>query len=146
MAFMPIEASYIEVLKHEHDLFNYAYAKGVVLVSHTTLMPILRTVSNLWMIEKSTQEAKALGDSAAEVYKQVCVMAERIAKLGNSLNAATNHYNDSVTALSGNRGLYAKVDRFSSMSSKITRALPELKMLEGQSEVKRLDVTKDDSV
>ena len=53
LMFMPIEPAYIEAMKHNNGLFNYGYQKGVVMVSHTTLMPILRTVANLWMVEKN---------------------------------------------------------------------------------------------
>ncbi|HET8711706.1 MAG TPA: DNA recombination protein RmuC, partial [Spongiibacteraceae bacterium] len=47
LMFMAIEPAYIEALKNNKDLFEYGYKKGIVLVSHTTLIPILRTVSNL---------------------------------------------------------------------------------------------------
>ena len=50
--FMPVEPAYIEIMRTQRDLFNYGYRKNVILVSHTTLMPILRTVANLWMVER----------------------------------------------------------------------------------------------
>ncbi len=45
LMFMPIEPAYIEALKYEKDLFSYGYERGIVMVSHTTLIPILRTVA-----------------------------------------------------------------------------------------------------
>ena len=36
LMFMPIEPAYIEAMKHNKDLFNYGYKKGVIMVSHTT--------------------------------------------------------------------------------------------------------------
>ena len=53
-------------MKHNNDLFEYGYKKGIVLVSHTTLIPILRTVSNLWMIERSNAEAREISGKAGE--------------------------------------------------------------------------------
>ena len=94
-------------MKHNKDLFNYGYQKGVVMVSHTTLMPILRTVANLWMIEQSNNEAREISSRAGEIYNQVCLVAERLNKLGNTLKSANNHYNDTVKALSGRQGLLA---------------------------------------
>jgi DNA recombination protein RmuC len=75
LMFMPVEPAYIEAMKHNKDLFNYGYTKGVVMVSHTTLMPILRTVANLWMIEKSNKEAREISSRAGEIYNQVCLVA-----------------------------------------------------------------------
>src|SRR5690606_13438511 len=57
LMFMPIEAAYIEAMKHNRDLFDYGYRQNVVLVSHTTLMPILKTVANLWMVARSNEQA-----------------------------------------------------------------------------------------
>lgn len=62
LMFMPIEPAYIEAVKHNKDLFEYGYKKGIVLVSHTTLTPIPRTVSNLWMIERSNAESREISE------------------------------------------------------------------------------------
>ena len=126
LMFMPIEPAYIEALKHEKDLFTYGYNKGVVLVSHTTLIPILRTVASLWMLEQSNKEARELGDKALEIFNQVASVAERLDRLGGSLRSAGKHYTDTVTAMVGQQGLYGKVERFSQLSSKAKKNMPDL--------------------
>lgn len=124
LMFMPIEPAYIEVLKHEKDLFDYGYKKGIVLVSHTTLIPILRTISNLWMMERSNKEARELSDKAGDIYNQVCLVAERLARLGRTLGTVSNHYNDTVTGLVGRAGLYSKVEGFEQLSARVNKTLP----------------------
>lgn len=126
LMFMPIEPAYIEAMKHNKDLFEYGYKKGIVLVSHTTLIPILRTVSNLWMLERSNAEAREISEKAGEIYNQVCIVAERLSRLGSSLNTASNHYNNTVKALAGQQGLYGKVERFDKLSAKVSKTLPQL--------------------
>ena len=126
LMFMPIEPAYIEALKYQKDLFEYGYKKGVVLVSHTTLIPILRTVANLWMLERSNAEAREISEMAGEIYNSVVKVAERLQKLGNTLGTVSNHYNSTVTALVGKQGLYGKVDRFSQLSAKVSKTLPAI--------------------
>lgn len=138
LMFMPIEPAYIEALKHNKDLFEYGYKQNIILVSHTTLIPILRTVSNLWMIERSNTEAREISERAAEVYNQVCLVAERLQKLGITLNTVSNHYNSTVTALAGQQGLYGKVDRFSQLSAKVSKTLPKLETSHRDFESERL--------
>lgn len=138
LMFMPIEPAYIEALKNNKDLFEYGYKKGIVLVSHTTLIPILRTVSNLWMIERSNAEARELSEKAGDIYNSVRTVAERLHKLGGTLNTASNHYNNTVTALAGQQGLYGKVDRFSQLSAKVTKSLPQLETSHVDFEAERL--------
>ena len=140
LMFMPIEPAYIEALKYEKDLFAYGYERGIVLVSHTTLIPILTTVANLWALERSSREARELGDKAGDIYNQVRKVTERLAKIGGSLGAATNHFNDTVKALSGRQGLRGKVERFAEMSSKVTRAIPEIEPLHNDLQSEKLEL------
>nr|WP_050981686.1 DNA recombination protein RmuC [Advenella kashmirensis] len=79
LMFMPIEGAYIEALRHTQNIFQYGYERGVILVSHTTLMPILRTVSYLWMMADSNEQAQAIGERASDVYNQVARVAEHLA-------------------------------------------------------------------
>jgi DNA recombination protein RmuC len=107
-------------------------------VSHTTVIPILRTVSNLWMIERSNAEAREISEKAGEIFNKVCVVAERLGKLGGTLTSVSNHYNETVKALAGQKGLYGKVERFGQLSSKVTKHLPPLEPLHMDFETERL--------
>ncbi|MBD8614232.1 DNA recombination protein RmuC [Pseudomonas putida] len=140
LMFMPIEPAYIEAMKHNKDLFEYGYKKGIVLVSHTTLIPILRTVSNLWMLERSNADAREISEKAGEIYNQVCIVAERLSKLGGSLNTASNHYNGTVKALAGQQGLYGKVERFDKLSAKVSKTLSQLEPVHMDFEAERLSL------
>jgi DNA recombination protein RmuC len=141
LMFMPVEPAYIEAMKHNRELFNYGYQRGVVMVSHTTLMPILRTVANLWMIERSNKEAREIGSRAGEIYNQVCLVAERLNKLGNTLKAANNHYNDTVKGLVGKQGLHGKVERFQQLSAKAARDMATLEPIHADIENDRIEAT-----
>lgn len=140
LMFMPIEPAYIEALKSNKDLFEYGYKKGIVLVSHTTLIPILRTVANLWMIERSNAEAREISEKAGDIYNQVCIVAERLSKLGGTLSTVSNHYNDTVRALGGKQGLYGKVERFNKLSAKVSKTLPQLEPAHMDFERERLSL------
>ena len=139
LMFMPVEPAYIEAMKHNKELFNYGYQRGVIMVSHTTLMPILRTVANLWMIDQSNKEAREISSRAGDIYNQVCLVAERLNKLGNTLKAANNHYNDTVKSLAGQQGLYGKIDRFQQLSARASKKMTELEAIHADIENDRLE-------
>lgn len=144
LMFMPIEPAYIEAMKHDPELFTYGYNKNIILVSHTTLIPILRTVANLWMLDKSNKEARRLGESANDIFNCVATVSERLEALGKTLNTASGHFNKTVTALSGNQGLQAKVERFSQLSNKANKNMPQLESSQHDFDVSKLDVNKID--
>lgn len=145
LMFMPVEPAYIEALKHNKELFNYGYQQGVVMVSHTTLMPILRTISNLWMIDRSNREAREISGRAGDIYSQVCLVAQRLNKLGNTLKAANNHYNDTVKALAGKQGLHGKVERFAQFGAGAGRDLIDPEPIHVDVDNDRLDSLKIDT-
>ncbi len=125
LMFMPIEPAFLAAVEHDRTLFNYGFERNVVLVTPTTLLPIVRTVANLWVMERSNEQARQIADQAADVFNQLCVMADRLNKVGNGLKTATNAYNGAVTAMAGQQGLYPKVSKFKELSVKVSKSLPE---------------------
>ena len=140
LMFMPVEPAYIEALKSDRGLFDYGYQRNVVLVSHTTLMPVLRTVANLWMVDRSHREVQEIADAAGDIYNQVCTLSERLSGLGKSLVAASRHYDGTVTALVGNQGLHARVDRFKGLSARASKTLTSMDVLNLDNESQRIDL------
>ena len=139
LMFIAVEPAYIEALKSDPALFNYGYERNVIMVSHTTLMPILRTVANLWRIERGNAEAKEIAEKAGEIYNQICLVAERLSKLGNTLSTVSNQYNSTVTALVGQQGLVGKVERFKTLSAKANKTMPDVELLNNQVDLARLE-------
>jgi len=140
LMFMPIEPAYIEAMKHDRDLFSYGYERNVILVSHTTLIPILRTVANLWTLERSNKEARLIGDKASEIFDSVALVSERLERLGKTLNTASGHYNDTIKSISGKQGLQGKVERFAELSSKANKTMPELTDKQLEFDTKKLQL------
>ncbi|OOF57548.1 DNA recombination protein RmuC [Rodentibacter myodis] len=140
LMFIAVEPAYIEALKLDPTLFNYGYEKNVIMVSHTTLMPILRTVANLWRIERGNAEAKEIAEKAGEIYNQICLVAERLNKLGNTLSTVSNQYNSTVTALVGQQGLVGKVERFKDLSAKANKIMPNVELLHNDVDLSRLSL------
>ena len=140
LMFMPVEPAYIEVMRSHRELFNHGYQKNVILVSHTTLMPILRTVANLWMIEHSNREAREISERAGDIYNTVCLLGERLLSLGTSISTTANKYNDAVKAVQGKQGLLGKVSRFQSLSQRANKTFPDaLSPIEPEVEAIRLE-------
>lgn len=140
LMFVPIEPAYIEAMKFDSQLFNYGYERNVILVSYTTLMPILRTVANLWRIERGNSEAREIAEKAGDIYNQICVIAERMAKVGDALNNVNKHYNHTVTALVGKQGLVGKVEKFQKLSGKASQLTPQIELLDNEAETLKLEM------
>jgi DNA recombination protein RmuC len=139
LMFVPIEAAYIEALRFCPELYEEAYRKNIILVSHMTLLPILKTISNIWRLQNSQDNALALSQKAGDIYNQVCSVAERVQRLGGTLLSANKHYNGVLVSLVGQQGLHGKVERFRDSSIEANRQMPEIDSLHSDLELDRLD-------
>ena len=116
LMFVPIEPAYLEAMKFDSTLFDYAFEKRVVLVSHSTLVPILRTVANLWRIERGNEEAKNIVKSAIKIYDKVRNVADHMNRLSSTLNTANKHFNALAASFSGRDGLVSRLENFKRFS------------------------------
>ncbi len=139
LMFMPVEAAFTAALRHDPQLFDYGWSRNVILLSYSTLMPVLKVVANLWTIVRSNEQAQEISRSAGEIYNQVAVTAERLKKLGASLSTVSRHYNDTVVAVAGQQGLFGKVERFTKVSAQANKDMIEPDALHADFQHERLD-------
>ncbi|MFL0798144.1 MAG: DNA recombination protein RmuC [Cellvibrionaceae bacterium] len=139
LMFMPVEPAFMAAVEHDRSLFNYGYERNVILVTPTTLLPIVRTVANLWIMERSSEQVREVAGQANDLYNTVCTLAERLNKLGGNLATATKAYNSTVTALAGQQGVYPKVVKFKDLSAKATKELTDQTAVIPEIENQKLD-------
>src|SRR5690625_5831860 len=92
-------------MSHQPQLFEYGLRKNVIITSHTSLVPILRTIAQIWSLAKSHEHAHELAQQAGSIFSQLNLLADRLRRVGDTINQLTNHYNSSVTALVGQQGV-----------------------------------------
>lgn len=91
--FVPGEHFLTAALDHDPNLWDYAFAKRVLLATPTNLIAIARTVAAVWRQEKMADEAKVIGHLGKEIYERLAVAASGLRKMGRSLNGAVADYN-----------------------------------------------------
>ena len=87
-----------------------------------------------------TLSPKEIAEKAGEIYNQICLVAERLSKLGNTLSTVSNQYNSTVTALVGQQGLVGKVERFKDLSAKANKSMPNVELLNNDVDLTRLSL------
>ena len=123
--FMPIEPAFLVAFQHEQQLFNEAFEKRIVVVTPTTLLATLRTVSNLWTIERQNANARKLADRARQVYDKLRIFVEKMEKLDTQLVTARTTYDDAMGTLKHGRGnLISQADQFLTLGVRVKKELP----------------------
>ncbi len=99
--FVPGENFYSAALERDPDLFDYAIARRVLIVTPTTLIALAKAVAYGWSQTRATENAQDIARLGAELHARLVTMAEPIAALGRSLDGAVGHYNRFLGSLEG---------------------------------------------
>ncbi|WP_263080967.1 DNA recombination protein RmuC [Endozoicomonas sp. Mp262] len=123
--FMPIEPAFMAAFQHDQKLFNDAFERKIVVVTPTTLLATLRTVANLWTIERQNTNARKLADRAGLVYDKLRVFVEKMEKLDAQLTTARGTYDDAMNTLKQGRGnLISQANEFMNLGVRVKKEMP----------------------
>lgn len=97
--FLPSEAVLSAALDTGRDLLEFAAERNIVLATPTTLIALLRTVAQGWRHEQLAEQAREVHRLGRELHDRLAVMGAHFDKVGRSLTAAVNAYNDTIGSL-----------------------------------------------
>ena len=123
--FVPVEPAFLLALRESPTLFEEAFDKRVTLVSHTTLMPMLKTVQSLWRKEKQNRNANEIAESAGNLHDAFVRMLTDMEEIGASLDKATKAYESTRNRITEGRGnLIGRVDKLTKLGAKAKKEMP----------------------
>ncbi len=99
VCFVPGDAMLAAALAADPSLHEAALARRVALVGPAALMALLRTVAFTWQQDALTEGARELMRLGRELYHRLGTLGGHTAKMGRSLAAALESYNQLVGAL-----------------------------------------------
>lgn len=114
MLFVPNEPSYFLAMESDNTLWNYAYKRGIVLISASNLISTLFVVNSLWTRERQQRDVQKIVDTANAVYDKVVLFTENFSKIETALEKASDAYQEAYRQLATGKG-------------NITRRLNEIK-------------------
>jgi DNA recombination protein RmuC len=124
-----------EVLQAEPNLTSFAVENNVAIATPTTLMIALRTVDNVWQVERRNRNAENIAGRAGRIYDKLVAFIEEMQSLGRHLNQARLGYDEAMGKLSSGRGnLVQQVDQLKSLGAKASKSLPANMLDTGESE------------
>lgn len=125
MMFVPIESALATAIQHDAKLVEFGMGKGVMLTTPTTLMTVLRTVRNVWDIEKRHQNAEEIAERAGALYEKVAGFLSTMDKVGASIDRASQDFAKARDQLSTGRGnVVRQVEMLRELGAKSAKSLP----------------------
>lgn len=102
--FIPIESAFAAAIKEDSTLYDYAYKKNIALTTPSSLLPILRTVENLWQIENRNKYVQKIAEVGGSLYDKLANFVEDMQKIDKSLAGARQNYDMAISKLANGKG------------------------------------------
>lgn len=97
--FVPGENFYAAAAERDPELFEFAAAQRVLIVTPATLIALAKAVAYGWRQEKVAENAKRVHELGRDLYKRLSTMGGYIVGLGNGLHGAVREYNKFIGSL-----------------------------------------------
>jgi len=124
LMFVPIEPAFLLALRERPEIFQEAYDRQVVMVTHSTLMATLRTIHGLWKNERIARNHLEIANRAGALYEKFVGFSEDLGRIGKHVKDAQESYEKAVGKLSEGPGnLVRQVEMLKDLGAKTNKAI-----------------------
>jgi DNA recombination protein RmuC len=124
LMFVPLEPAFLLALRERPEIFQEAYDRQVVMVTHTTLMATLRTIHGIWKNERVSRNHMAIAERAGSLYEKFVGFTEDLGRIGKNVKDAQESYEKALGKLSEGPGnLVRQVEMLKDLGAKTNKAL-----------------------
>lgn len=121
---VPTEPAYLLALKEDPSLVNYAFSKGITLVSASNLVAIIKITSCLWQMEYQSRHVMDIADRGGLLYDKFVGFVEDLQAIGANLDKTKQVYEDSMNKLkTGSGNLIGQVEKLKKLGAKAKKQI-----------------------
>ena len=125
MMFLPIEPAFGAALAADPKLFEFAFSHRVILVTPSTLLAALRTVTNVWKVEKQTKNVLEIARLGGVLHDKLTEFAKGLLVVKQRLAQATEAHDESIARLKDQRGnILGTASRLHELGAKAEKQMP----------------------
>lgn len=102
--FVPVEPAYIAAMHGDPDLWQYAYKRGILLISPANLIATLKLVKDMWRKDAVDKNAHEIAEKAGKLYDKLVAFVDNFQKVGLHLDKAKETWTDAFGQLKEGKG------------------------------------------
>jgi len=125
LIFIPIEPAFLLAFEAEPQLFQRAFEKNIIVVSPTTLIPVLKTVHSIWRYERQSKNAEAIARQAGDLHDKFVLFLESMLKIDKQIDNTRTAYNEAFKRLySGTGNIIGRTKKIQDLGAKTKKNIP----------------------
>lgn len=125
LMFVPVEGAFLEALRRDPSIYDFAFGRKIILVGPSNLLASLRLVAQIWRTEQQNRNAHAIAERAATLYDKFVGFVEDLTRVGDALERAQGMHRHALAKLSQGRGnLVRQAEMLRELGVAPTKQLP----------------------
>ncbi len=126
LLFVPVEGAFLEALRRDATLYDYAFERKIILVGPSNLLASLRLVAQLWRTESQNRNAARIAGEAGKLYDKFVGFTEDMGKVGDALERAQAAHRQALGKLAQGKGnLVRRAEQLRELGVAPSKRLPE---------------------
>lgn len=122
--FIPNEGAYIAAIQSESAIWQEAYDSGVLIVSPTHLISMLKLIEQMWRQDTVTRNVMEIAREGGELHHKFVGFITDLQNIDKALESARKAYDKAFIKLQGKGSLAARAKRLETLGAKIKEPLP----------------------
>lgn len=122
--FIPNEGAYIAAMQSESAIWQEAYDSGVLIVSPTHLISMLKLIEQMWRQDTVTRNVMEIAREGGELHHKFVGFITDLQSIDKALESARKAYDKAFIKLQGKGSLAARAKRLETLGAKIKEPLP----------------------
>ena len=123
MIFIPIEGAYVEAVRNDSDLYDFAFERNIAITTPSSLLPLLKTIESLWQLDKQNKNAAEIARIGGKLYDKLAGFVVDMQQIEKMLNSAHTNYGKAMTKLQGQGGAVALAEDLKAMGAKASKQI-----------------------
>ena len=125
LMFVPLESAFTLALETDHQLYEWAFDRRVILCTAPTLLVTLKTVASLWKQDRQSKNVQAIADRGGALYDKFAGLIDDLEAIGLQLGRTRESYDAAMNKLKTGKGnLLAQVEDLKKLGAKAKKTLP----------------------
>lgn len=126
MMFVPIEPAYLMAIQADTDLWAYAYARRILLISPTNLIACLKLIADLWKRELQSKNAMEIVRRGELLYEKAVSFVATMEDIGKHIGRLQVSYQTATGQLHTGQGhLVGQALKLKELGLKSSKEMPQ---------------------
>ena len=126
LMFVPIETAFSAAVNADHEIYNKAFDKNIVIVTPSTLLATLKTVDSMWTNEKQKRNSIEIATEAGKMYDKLVLLLEDLKKIGLQMDTTKKTYAAAMNKLYEGKGnMIGKAEKLKKLGAKASKSIDQ---------------------